>query len=35
VVLLQKFDLTNREKPPPQAPGKRPPNPQLNLALAA
>ncbi len=28
--LLQAFNLTNQTKPPPQAPTKRPPNPQLD-----
>jgi hypothetical protein len=31
--LLQAFDLTNRAKPPPQPPNKRPPNPQLDWLL--
>jgi hypothetical protein len=34
LVLLQKFDLTNRAKPPPPAPCKRSPSPQLSLLLA-
>lgn len=35
VALLQPFDLTERAKPPPRPPKYRPPNPQLQLKLAA
>ena len=31
VSLLERFDLTERAKPPPKPPHKRPPNPQLQL----
>lgn len=32
--LLQAFDLTNRAKPPPQSPTKRPQSPQLDMLFA-